>query len=109
MGRNFSSDNVSPACDAVMAAVNAANHGNVPSYGNDELSVRLQALVSEVFETEVLVFPVTTGTAANSLALSQLAPPFGEIYCYEKAHLITDEGGAPEFFTSGARLTGLPA
>jgi threonine aldolase len=106
---NFSSDNVSPACDAIMAAINAANHGSVPSYGNDELTARLQTVASDLFEKPVTVFPVTTGTASNSLALSQLAPPYGEIYCYEKAHLITDEGGAPEFFTSGARLTGLPA
>jgi threonine aldolase len=109
MGRNFSSDNVTPACDAVMAALNAANHGTVPSYGNDELSVRLQALASEIFEKPVSVFPVTTGTAANSLALSQLAPPYGAIYCYEAAHIVTDECGAPEFFSGGARLVGLSA
>jgi threonine aldolase len=107
--RNFSSDNVTPACDAVMAAVNAANHGAVPSYGNDEWSVRLKALVGEIFEKPVSVFAVTTGTAANSLALSQLAPPYGAIYCYEAAHIVTDECGAPEFYTGGAKLIGLPA
>jgi threonine aldolase len=109
LARNFSSDNVTPACDAVMAAINAANHDAVPSYGNDELSARLQARVCEVFEKPVTVFAVTTGTAANSLALSQLAPPFGAIYCYESAHIVTDECGAPEFFTGGAHLVGLPA
>jgi threonine aldolase len=109
MGRNFTSDNVSPACDAVMAALNAANHGSAPSYGNDELTTRLEALVSDLFETPVSVFPVTTGTAANSLALSQLVPPYGAIYCYEAAHIVTDECGAPEFFSGGARLVGLAA
>lgn len=109
MGRNFSSDNVTPACDAVMAAIDAANHGSVASYGNDDLSARLQAHVSELFEKAVSVFPVTTGTAANSLALSQLVPPFGAIYCYDAAHIVTDECGAPEFFSGGAKLIGLPA
>jgi threonine aldolase len=109
LARNFSSDNVTPACDAVMAAINAANHGAVPSYGNDDLTARLQALATDLFETPVTLFPVTTGTAANSLALSQLAPPYGAIYCYEAAHIVTDECGAPEFFSGGARLIGLAA
>ena len=71
MSRNFKSDNVTPACDAIMAAVNAANRGSVPSYGGDEFTQKLQTVASEVFGTEVAIFPVTTGTAANALALSQ--------------------------------------
>jgi threonine aldolase len=106
---NFSSDNVVPACDAIMAAVAAANRGRVSSYGADELSDRLAAKACELFEREVAIFPVTTGTAANALALSQIAPPYGAIYCYEAAHIVTDECGAPEFFSGGAKLIGLPA
>ena len=77
MSRNFNSDNVTPACDAIMAALDAANPGSVTSYGGDDLTARLQSVASEVFETEVAIFPVTTGTAANALALSQLVPPYG--------------------------------
>jgi threonine aldolase len=106
---NFSSDNVAPACDAIMAAVLAANAGRVSSYGADDLSARLTSKASELFEKEVAIFPVTTGTAANALALSQIAPPYGAVYCYEAAHIVTDECGAPEFFTGGAKLIGLPA
>jgi threonine aldolase len=109
LGRNFNSDNGAPACDPIMAALSAANSGFAASYGADELTAKLQALVSRVFETEVAVFPVTTGTAANSLALSQIAAPFGAVYCYEAAHIVTDECGAPEFFTGGAKLIGFPA
>jgi threonine aldolase len=109
LGRNFSSDHVAPACDAVMAAVNAANSGSVTSYGGDELTMRLQAIASRLFETPVAIFPVNTGTAANALALSQLVPAFGSIYCYEAAHIVTDECGAPGFFTGGAQLIGFPA
>ena len=109
MSRNFKSDNVTPACDAVMAAVNAANTGSVPSYGDDGFTRELQGAASEVFGTEVAIYPVTTGTAANALALSQLVPPFGAVYCHDAAHIVTDECGAPEFFTGGAKLLGLPA
>ena len=52
---------------------------------------------------------MTTGTAANALALSQISPPYGGIYCHDTAHIVTDECGAPEFFTGGGRWSGLPA
>ena len=107
--RNFTSDNVAPAAAAILAAVNEANAGFVPSYGADALSARLQALASAVFEREVVIFPVATGTAANALALAQLVPPFGAVYCHETAHIATDECGAPEMFTGGAKLIGLPS
>ena len=109
MGRNFSSDHVAPACDAILAAVNEANQGFVTSYGGDELTAKLQSLASDVFERQVAIFPVTSGTAANALALSQIVPPYGAIYCYEAAHIVTDEAGAPSFFTGGAQLVGFPA
>jgi threonine aldolase len=109
LGRNFSSDHVVPAHDAIMAAVVSANSGAVTSYGGDELTARLQSIASDLFETQVAIFPVSTGTAANALALSQFVPPFGSIYCYESAHIVTDECGAPGFFTGGAQLIGFPA
>ena len=109
MSRNFTSDNVTPVCAPIMAALNAANTDWVASYGADEFTQRLQAAASQVFETEVAIYPVATGTAANALALSQIAPPYGAVYCYAAAHIVTDECAAPEFFTGGARLFGLPA
>ncbi|HUY84131.1 MAG TPA: low specificity L-threonine aldolase [Steroidobacteraceae bacterium] len=107
--RNFTSDNVAPACAPILAAVNEANSGLLPSYGGDALTARLQTAASEVFERQVAIFPVATGTAANALALAQLAPPYGAIYCHETAHVATDECAAPEFFSGGAKLIGLPA
>ena len=108
LAANFGSDNVTPACAAVMQAICEANHGAAASYGADDITTRLCARANEVFETEVAIFPVTTGTAANALALSQIAVPYGAVYCYEAAHIATDECGAPEFF-SGGKLIGLPA
>jgi threonine aldolase len=92
-----------------MAAVNAANDGCMPSYGGDALTLRLQARVAEIFETPVSVYPVATGTAANALAIAQVCPSYGGVYCYEAAHIATDECGAPGFFAGGASLLGLPA
>jgi threonine aldolase len=109
LGRNFSSDHVAPACDAILAAVNQANQGFVTSYGGDDLTVKLQSMASDLFERQVAIFPVISGTAANALALSQIVPPFGAIYCYEAAHIVTDEAGAPAFFSGGAQLIGFPA
>jgi len=64
----------------------------------------LQTKLSEIFETDVEVFLAVSGTASNALALSSLAPVFGKIYCHELSHINTDECGAPEFFTGGAKL-----
>jgi threonine aldolase len=109
LGLNFSSDHVTPASDAILAALNAANIGSVTSYGGDDLTAKLHSIASALFETPVAIFPVISGTAANALALSQLAPPFGAIYCHETAHIVTDEAGAPGFFSGGAQLMGFPS
>lgn len=100
----FASDNVSTACPEVVEALLAANSDTAPSYGDDKWSADLLERLSEVFETRLTVFPVVTGTAANALALSALTPSFGKIYCHELSHINTDECGAPELFTGGAKL-----
>ena len=87
-----------------MDAIVAANAGIAESYGNDKWSLNLQKKLSETFETDVAVFPVVSGTAANALALSVLSPAFGKIFCNELSHINTDECGAPEFFSGGAKL-----
>jgi threonine aldolase len=104
---NFASDNVSGIAPEILAAIGAANEGTVPSYGADALSEHLEQLFAAVFEREVLVFPVATGTAANALALAALTPPWGIIFCHEESHVQTDECGAPEFYAGGAKLFGL--
>lgn len=109
LSRNFGSDNVTPVCAPIMAAINDANTGPAASYGADEITASLTAAASRLFERDVAIYPVATGTAANALALAQIAPPFGGIYCHEGAHIVTDECGAPELFTGGAKLLGLPS
>ena len=87
-----------------MDAVIEANSGISESYGDDEWSSILKEKLSEVFETNVEVFLTVSGTASNALALSALAPVYGKIYCHELSHINTDECGAPELFTGGAKL-----
>ncbi|HXZ01354.1 MAG TPA: beta-eliminating lyase-related protein [Stellaceae bacterium] len=101
---NFRSDNVAGIAPEILAAIAAANLGTAPSYGDDAVTRRLAAAVAALFEHEVAVFPVATGTAANALALATLTPVWGAIYCHEASHVQTDECGAPEFFAGGAKL-----
>jgi threonine aldolase len=103
---NFASDNAYGVLPEVWAAISAADHGAALGYGNDALTKGLAARFSALFEREVAVFPVFTGTAANALALSCLTPPFGAVLCHQDSHIMTSECGAPEFF-SGAKLIGL--
>lgn len=105
---NFTSDNIVGASAQVLQALVRANDGAMPAYGNDELTGRIKARFAEIFEREVAVFFVTTGTAANALALSAAVPPWGLCVCHREAHVIDDECGAPEFFMHGAKLVGLP-
>lgn len=105
---NFMSDNVTGAAPEILDAIVKANGGTAPSYGNDEWTRRLTQSLSDLFERDVAVFPVATGTAANALALAALTPPWGSIYCHAEAHIQADECGAPEMFTGGAKLVTLP-
>jgi len=100
----FASDNVAGACPEVLDAILKANDGDSAPYGNDDWSKILQEKFSEIFEKEVIVYPTASGTAANALALSALTPVFGNIYCHKLSHINTDECGAPEFYTGGAKL-----
>jgi threonine aldolase len=106
---NFRSDNVAPVSEPVLRAILAANSGPALSYGADSITKRLQERYCDLFETEVRVFPVATGTAANALSLSALTPPYGAIYCSDVGHINDSECGAAEFFTGGAKLVPLPA
>ena len=101
----FLSDNTQPAAPEVLAALARANDGHAPSYGADAAMARVRSQLGAVFEApEAEVHLVATGTAANALALACLAPPWGAVYCHAEAHVNSDECGAPEFYTAGAKL-----
>ena len=100
----FLSDNSASVCPAVMAAVLEANVATVSAYDGDTWSQRLDAVFSAFFGTPCRVWAVTSGTAANALALASLVQPYGAVLCHEEAHIQVDEAGAPGFYTHGASL-----
>ncbi|MBN9063536.1 MAG: hypothetical protein BGP06_13255 [Rhizobiales bacterium 65-9] len=101
---DFASDNWAGVSPLVMEAVAQANGGLAPAYGGDEISRRVEARFSDLFERDVAVIPVPTGTAANGLALDALARRDGLIVGHEEAHIFTKEAGARAFFNDHARL-----
>jgi threonine aldolase len=106
---NFASDNTAGVSPEILAAIGRAETGFAPSYGADALTERVSAQLREIFETDLVAFPVGTGTAANALALATLVRPYGAVLCYDEAHIATDECGAPEFYMGGAKLVTLPS
>jgi threonine aldolase len=104
---NFASDNATGASQRVLDAIVAANGGTAAAYGTDAWTGRAERLIAELFERDCAVFLVATGTAANALALGSVTPPWGAVLCHEDAHVMSDECGAPEMFTAGAKLVGI--
>jgi len=104
---NFASDNAYGALPQVLDALVRANEGAVRPYGADPYTESLPARFAALFERDVTVYPVVTGTAANALALACLTPPHGAIFCHAQSHIMDSECGAPEFFSHGAKLIGI--
>jgi threonine aldolase len=101
------SDNAAGVAPEILAALQAANTGSALAYGGDELTADVQDVVRTVFEHPTArVFPVTSGTAANALAISAATPPWGAVLCHPSAHIINAEGGAPTLL-SGAVMRGV--
>jgi threonine aldolase len=103
--RYFKSDNTAAVSREILDAIAAANTGVALAYGADGWSERLDAVFGEFFGHAVRVYAVSSGTAANSLALATMCPPWGTVLTHAEAHIERDECGAPEFFTGGAKLS----
>lgn len=105
----FASDNAGPAHPQVMERVMAANTGHQLPYGNDDMMEEVRTGIRRIFDApEAEVFLVSTGTAANALALACYTQPWQTIYCSAVAHVEEDECNAPEFYTGAAKLTCVP-
>src|ERR1700722_15035408 len=104
---NFASDNTAPVAPAILDAIVAANTGYTRGYGNDDWTAAVERRIAEIFEHEVAVFLVPTGTAANALSLAQVSAPWGVVFCHTESHVLTDECGAVEGFGGGLKLVGL--
>lgn len=104
MSQQFSSDNVAGICPEAWEAMAEARGGHERAYGDDRWTARAADAFRELFETDCDFFFVFNGTAANSLALAALSQSYHSVICSDTAHVETDECGAPEFFSNGAKL-----
>ena len=105
----FASDNSGPVHPKVLEALTRANDGYAMGYGADPIMDQVRDRIRTLFEApEAMVHLVSTGTAANVLALATLTQPFDTIFCTPVAHINVDECNAPEFYTGGAKLTLVP-
>src|SRR5271163_4782906 len=105
---NFASDNTAGIAPAILDAIVTANTGYALGYGNDDWTRQVERRLAEIFERELAVFLVPTGTAANALSLAHVTPPWGVVFCHAESHIVSDECGAVEFFGGGLKLAGLP-
>jgi len=105
MTQQFASDNTAGVCPEAMEAFVRANEtGHEVSYGDDSWTAEVCDRIRELFETDCEVFFVFNGTAANSLVLAAMCRSYHSVICHEKAHIVNDECGAPEFFSGGSKL-----
>jgi threonine aldolase len=99
----FASDNWAGAHPRIAESLVKAAGGYYTPYGEGDIDAKVERKLSDLFEREVKVFFVGTGTAANALSLASLAKPASVIFCHPKAH-VTHEGGAVELMTNGGKL-----
>ena len=92
----FGSDNHAGIHPEVLAAIAEANVGPAPAYGDDPWTARLDEVLRGHLGESARAFPVLTGTGANVLGLSAAVPRWGAVVCARSAHVVGDEGGAPE-------------
>ncbi len=105
MRQQFASDNNAGMCPQALARFLDANAaGHAVGYGDDAWTQEARTRIAALFETECDVFFVFNGTAANALTLAQLCRPYNAVIGHAFSHVETDEAGAPEFFTGGAKL-----
>jgi threonine aldolase len=100
----FASDNWAGAHPAIAENLAKEAAGYASAYGTSDLDQRIEAEFNAIFEREVAVFFVATGTAANSLALASVSRAGGVTFCHSDAHVNADEGGAPEYLANASRL-----
>ncbi len=100
----FASDNWAGAHPAISERLFQESGRFASAYGTSDIDRKVEEAFCDLFQREVSVFFVATGTAANSLALASFARPGGVAFCHNEAHVTNDECGAPEFLSGGLRL-----
>ena len=105
----FASDTWAGASERVIAALAEAARKGGAAYGDDTLTRVVERRFSELFERDVAVFLVASGTFANLLSLAAYARPGGIILAHRESHIHVDEAGGAEFITGGSKIATLAA
>ncbi|MGH6861101.1 MAG: threonine aldolase family protein [Phyllobacterium sp.] len=101
---HFASDNWAGAHPKIAEGMTRHAGGFAAAYGTSALDRSVEESFKRIFERDVAVFFVGTGTAANSLAQASIARPGGVTFAHRESHIIEDEGGAPGFLSGGGRF-----
>ena len=105
--KGFASDNHSGVHPDILRAIISANVGHANAYGNDDYTKRAVKKFKEYFGSNIEVYFVYNGTAANILGLKTIIDSFNSIICAETAHLNVHECCGPENFI-GCKLITVP-
>ena len=89
--RQFASDNYAGVAPEAWKALEQANMGHAPAYGEDAWTSRASDLLRELFEIDCEVFFTFNGTAANAITLASLCRSYHSIITHRLAHVETDE------------------
>jgi threonine aldolase len=103
----FGSDNHSGVHPDIIKAIADANKGYSIAYGEDDFTYSCIKKFKKVFGSDIDVFFVYNGTAANILGLKTVTNSFNSIICANTAHLNVHECCGPEKFT-GCKLVTIP-
>ncbi len=95
----FLSDNNSGAHPKILEEMGKCNFEHEKPYGNDVYSEKAKEILHNVFEADIDVYFVATGTAANVIGLSGLLRSYEGIIAPDSAHINEDECGAMEKFS----------
>ncbi|MDD4677039.1 MAG: low specificity L-threonine aldolase [Candidatus Cloacimonetes bacterium] len=96
---SFGSDNHSGIHPQVLEAIQKANYGYCPAYGDDPLTIKVLEQIKQLFGGNCDAWFVITGTGANILSLQSVIHSYNAIICPKSAHINTDECGAVQKFT----------
>ncbi len=105
LNKCFASDNTSGVHHKILKSLIEANEGNEISYGDDFYTFKAVEKFRNIFNSNVDVYFVTNGTAANVLSIKSICKPYEAIICASNAHINTDECGAVESITGCKLLT----
>lgn len=104
--KTFASDNYAGIHPTILQAIINANTGHAQAYGADTYTQNAIDLFKQQFGSDIDVYFVCTGTAANVLSLSTILKPYHAIICSNLAHINVDECGAAEHYI-GSKLCSL--